>query len=511
MRVAEQREAAAGRPSEATDAPKSRPGRRRKTRKKRDVVGLRVPKALLSVEPPDDEALCGALVRRCQRARQRYLLYVRAKAEQLGAHRRARVCRYYCAVEAFRIAALVHALEGQGIAVGAEGSKWSYRRVIEVGRQLSPYGAEQWVGAIGVEKGDGDSRVTYAFSLLDRARQKLMHDIARLLTPLHPRQFLYKGGDPAFWNWLQSELPKANIVLVTDVPACHHVVDRDLVVKGLPLPSRAVQAQLIDPPKRARLVGPHGAPTGFYPFPSVSYAHTAHSAGDHVGELVPGRGIAPGSALASLAAEVVVRDLLVSIEGAAHCAVAASFADNIIVLLQREEDVEPVKKALVVHGAPLFGNDASKELLRRAEHFPPDKMPAFLGRIPKLTRYGVILRACQSHLDRIETKANADAVDATALDMGDRVTARLKGFGTRHAGDDRAVRHVIDLAWSIALDVGEARGRRARVPPWVAKIEASPLARRCVWLVLSISSAIGPFRRVAAKTIRKIIGERPPS
>ena len=80
-----------------------------------------------------------------------------------------------------------------------------------------------------VEKDTGGERLAVSYGPREYARQILGKFAAEPFALVSDRQFLLRGGVPAMFKWLEANLPKAKVVLTTDVPNCFLSLSRQRV------------------------------------------------------------------------------------------------------------------------------------------------------------------------------------------------------------------------------------------------------------------------------------------
>ncbi len=188
------------------------------------------------------------------------------------------------------------------------------------------------------KKGEDDYRLVLDFGIVNRARQYLVERVIAATADLHPEQYLTRGGVPAAIKRLAAlMLDGYEYAIETDIKQCYPSFSAENMHTALSLPK-----EVIDNVIMAR---------GYNLVPGQSLIHlygpTADDEGDQftlAEKLVEARrGIPHGSAVASLAVEVLLAPVMKALPSVA---IVPSYADNMLTMAKTEEDALSVTQAM---------------------------------------------------------------------------------------------------------------------------------------------------------------------
>lgn len=192
--------------------------------------------------------------------------------------------------------------------------------------------------ARGKLKRDGESyRWIRAGNVFQYARELLAKAAAEAVSEALETQFMSKakGGRQGFENWLRVKLPSAKLVTTLDVPRCFALMKRTSVADALPLPAKVIDQVMFVPMRRTKYLW--AGPKGSTPMDMTAIAQASSS---H-------RGISEGSALSSVASELVLAMALREVASLGDGVHVASHGDNLVVLLDDIDLEEPVTQTLI--------------------------------------------------------------------------------------------------------------------------------------------------------------------
>lgn len=273
---------------------------------------------------------------------------------------------------------------------GPKGEKFNFVDFVAHAEQLDLWKAsDELVLMKPILKGDGKHRWVFQLDTLEAARSRLLLDILARTSKLHPRQFIRQGGIPALEAWLQKSLGGLSWVITTDIPRCFDSLLRGSVDDGHPLPGAVRKAGLYDPMDRAvpLVAGPNGKLVLDHHHPSKD--HFVALSSDK-------RGIPQGAAFSSIVSELVIKKVLEAVEASTEGVLAASFGDNLILLLTEASDRALVRKTLMSIVAEHFGQDVLSELSVRYRETVANEAFVFCGRTYRLSN-GILRRHSLPH------------------------------------------------------------------------------------------------------------------
>lgn len=198
----------------------------------------------------------------------------------------------------------------------------------------------------------------YQLGKIESTRNLLLRQVmAQICQPL-PTQFMSRGGIPKFEQWLTANLPKAKCVFTTDIPSYFFAVKRKSVVSGLPIERQVIQRVLFDVMDRGQplIDGPKGL---------VATAATNIVLSPFVDVSSSDRGIPVGAAASSLASEMVIKTIFEGVIASTDGVMCGSHGDNLIFLLQDDEALPSLRKAIHHQIMKHIGFDVIDELTRR--------------------------------------------------------------------------------------------------------------------------------------------------
>jgi hypothetical protein len=181
------------------------------------------------------------------------------------------------------------------------------------------------------KKGDDDYRLVVDFGIVNRARQYMVERLVAATANLHPEQYLTRGGVPAAIKRVAAlMLDGYDYAIETDIRQCYPSFTAANMHTALSLPKEVIDNVIMA--------------QGYNLIPGDSllylYGHAPDDEGVPrlLGEQIAKarRGIPHGSAVASLAVEVVLAPVLKALPSVA---IVLSYADNILIMAKTKEDV----------------------------------------------------------------------------------------------------------------------------------------------------------------------------
>ena len=344
-----------------------------------------------------------AMVKRCCRKRQRKLskLQALAKTNQRQAKSFA---RQYFASRSVRIAGTYDAWRRLA-PKPVKDQLVPYEEIIGTALSLDMWNAsKEPVFLRPKDRQNGRKRYLPILQLREKARDMIAYDVAKALVELHPNQFLTRGPDHLH-AWLKEYLPKGAVVITTDIPSCHDTIKRSSVIRDVPLSGHVLKAVLMDTKERAvHLVKePKGGSSVLVPF-----------SGDQSSPFVDAgpscRGILTGAALAIYASEIVIKNILIAAENAAPSVHAASWGDNLIIILEKASDAALVYAAVEYAVAQNFGMDVLDGLAHRKQETPLPGAFCYCG------------QWYQMKTDKLVRRIDASRSNAAILKVGMMIT-----------------------------------------------------------------------------------------
>lgn len=208
-----------------------------------------------------------------------------------------------------------------------------------------------------VERADGKWRMTYSFGPIEYARQRLVHQVAKIFVPISASQFMHSGGTPAAAEWLNSNVRSKTWITTTDIPDCFLRQSRMPFESGGFLPKSVMTSVM------------------FVPMAKAKRQHPVLNGGELVSSLqevfycdvgpTPERGLPPGSAPSSLLVDMRLGDLARSAELAAEGVKVGNYLDNFIILAPTKAAADVTFEALC-HGILVeYGADAAEQVRHR--------------------------------------------------------------------------------------------------------------------------------------------------
>lgn len=370
-----------------------------------------------------------------------------------------RVTRWYFLSEPARVATLHDILRRRRVEFGP-GGRLSYRDIVELGRALDVFHAtSDPIRVGGVHRRNGDTRSIFCLSHLDCARHRLASDALRATARLHPRLFLYSGGEQSLRRWLEASLRDTQAVLTTDFPDFYLSLSRERLTSVTPLPRRVTKALLEIPlikttPKDAN----QEQPRQVYPSGLSRKVHCWCSFADWLSAqrtcaqaLRDGWGILPGSPLSQITSQVVLHHIVVQLEDAAEGIEVGCYADNLIILLRDRYAKDVVIEALGQAVRDVIRDDCQKELLGRIRADDPRRGFEFLRYRVKQTRSEVRFSASRSDWEGVDNRF-LDEVDLHDMDT---VVERMLNRTRPLINDGACLRHPLRAAFRAGSVLGE--------------------------------------------------------
>ena len=294
------------------------------------------------------------------------------------------------------------------------------------------------------QKSNGEVRSTFAYGLQEYARQRIAVTAATPFLRLSPRQFQLNGGLNAVWEWLDQNLPNAVRVITTDIPACFCVLDRGHANDDGLLPSAVMRSVLFDP--LASVKGeswkPVSGKNGPIYLKGVSSGYSLQESLNGPGSGQP-RGVPPGAALSSLVAEARLRHILDAVEDVGEGVLAASLADNIIILVSDAELAAASKNALFNAVLAECGEDAAAMLRGRTETINPRKAEISFLKCRVTMEKGKMRRRMtpgkyEEFLCRLAVQSHFNPMSK------ERIKSKIDGWRAAHAYDPNAIHAAIE-------------------------------------------------------------------
>jgi hypothetical protein len=252
-----------------------------------------------------------------------------------------------------------------------------------------------------MEKLNGGERRVFSLDPIQAAISRLALSVSRVLVDLEETQFGSNGGLPALQAWLEDELPLAALVITTDIPNCFAETVRGQVDNGLPLPRRVKEETLHHLMDRAVIL--YRGPLGLEALPGP------------VAELSSPKGGSPqGTALASVAVEVLIRNVLRAVAATSPDVRVASYGDNLIILLRCAADEQSVRIALTKAVRENFGDNVIGELNRRTRCSKPTTWFSYCGREYRRFRNKLLVQMPAQRAERFSVTTHARIEEAMA-------------------------------------------------------------------------------------------------
>lgn len=375
---------------------------------------------------------------------------VRRTSEQNGPRRAQRLSRRLLSSDTARLAAAAAAYERKiGGLLDANGD--ALDAIFAALPTINAFKASQErLVAFPREKLDGSFRWVFSAQFVDHAVGLLVkYALEALVTP-EPTQFMSSGGRAGFERWLRAELPGSALVVTTDIPSCFESLLRDAVISGLPLPAAVKKAVLFDPKDRALFLDV--TPKGLTPMSREKVAVvSAHK-----------RGIPQGTAPASIVSEAMIAPIIRAINDTSPDVCAASFGDNLIVVLRNAKDRSSVVKVLTSSVRNTFGADAIGPLTSRTRITSPRRGVSFCGRDYRLDRGKMRVSLSSARLDRFAVKiavAIQDAQRSKDPAAFGTIKERILGWTAQNAAIAGAVSLAVELLLQLESITSEGGGK----------------------------------------------------
>lgn len=283
--------------------------------------------------------------------------------------------------------------------------------------------------------------------IIERARDIIAYEAAKPLMTFHPNQFGRQGLNKLH-AWLEATLPKGAVVITTDIPSCYDTIKRSSVMRDMPLPKHVMKAVLTDTKERAvHLVKePKGGSTVLAPLSGDTHPSFV-DAGPSC------RGILTGAALASLASDSVIRNVLIAAEESAHGVHAAAWGDNLIVIVEDAKDAARVFAAIEYAVAQNFGMDVVDGLARRKKETELPEPFFFCGQWYSMAGTKLTYKTDSSRTEAAMLKLSMLVSDAKTEKDFEKIERTMIGYAVAN----RHMPGIIAQYMRAAIEVGEKR------------------------------------------------------
>lgn len=361
-------------------------------------------------------------------ARKRLRMMTRALSETRrvsGTRQAKRLSRRFFRSETARLAVAADAYEKKvGNLIDADGDAIS--AVMEAMPLVDPWRpAHKRLHAFPVPKLGEGVRYVYVASFVDHATQLLTKHVTEALVVPEPTQFMSSGGIKALERWLGKELPGAALVITTDIVKCFETVLRAGIEDSLPLPRQVQKAVWFDPKDHALFLT--RTPRGLTPINREEVAEVS----------AVGRGIPQGTAAASAVSEAMIGPILKAIGAISPDVKAASYGDNLIVVLRNAADKAPALEALMSSVQASFGPDVIGPLTSRTKIYAPKDGFSFCGRFYRLSKGKVRAILDEQRRDKWAIKTGVRILDfQRSKDPAEcvRIQNSIDGWATQNGG-----------------------------------------------------------------------------
>jgi hypothetical protein len=224
------------------------------------------------------------------------------------------------------------------------------------------------------KKGEDDYRLVLDFGIVNRARQYMVERLLAATADLHPEQYLTRGGVPAAIKRVASlMLDGYEWAIETDIVKCYPSFSAENMHTALPL-----SKEVIDNVIMARGYNVIPGDSLIYLYGPADDEGDPVSLAENIAEAR--RGIPHGSAVASLAVEVLLAPVLKALPSVA---IVPSYADNMLTMAKTEEDAVSVTQAM---WSALIGHPVGPLTPSLKGEFGPGDTIEFLGH--RLKRIG---------------------------------------------------------------------------------------------------------------------------
>jgi hypothetical protein len=218
----------------------------------------------------------------------------------------------------------------------------SRKRLASIAEVLNPWQPSDEPVRVNIKpKPNGDHRVVMDFGIRQRARQYLVASVLKAVADLHPDQYLTRGGVPAAIDRVTALLHEGyRWTFDIDIKNCYPSFTGTNLEQFIPVQKEVIAnvimaTHLTVTPDHSLLYhfGP-GIAGEDDPGDPVAFKEALSNAR---------RGIPQGSAVASIAVEMLLAEPLKSLGGEAR---VVCYADNMLVMAKSEEDAVSITKVL---------------------------------------------------------------------------------------------------------------------------------------------------------------------
>lgn len=322
-------------------------------------------------------------------------------------------------------------------AVKHKGHKWPARDIVRRGIELDMWHrSNERVLMDLVPNKAGSFRVTYAFGVLEYARQWLANATAKIFAPSSGQLFMHSGGVPAVFRWLEKGVKTTTIAVTTDIPDCFWVMNRNHLEHDGLLPRAVMKSVLFDTMdvgERRKGLEVKGG-TLCSPLQQSAYYGTGP---------YPGRGLPPGAVPASLLTEVRLKSLLDAVENAAEGVLAGAYLDNIIILAPNKQAADASFDALLKAVLSEFGPDAASVVQFRKRLSKAKTGFYYLNDFYRWSKRGLIRRMAEGAYDHFKIKLANEALEKKL--SPEAISRKISGWWQQHRYDPRAAAHAAEL------------------------------------------------------------------
>lgn len=392
-----------------------------------------------------DDTKPAKLLQRALERRQEHLAKLQALAK--ASPRRAKnYVRSYFHSPSVRIAGAYDAW--RRVEKPAEGTAVPYARIFAAAEALDMWNSSsEPVFLRPKDRLNGRKRYVPTRHIIEVARDRIAFEAAKPLMTFHPNQFGRQGLDKLH-DWLEATLPKGAVVITTDIPSCYDTIKRSSVMRDMPLPKHVMKAVLTDTKERAvHLVKePKGGSTVLVPLSGDTHPSFV-DAGPSC------RGILTGAALASLASDSVIRNVLIAAEKAARGVHAAAWGDNLIVIVEDAKDAARVFAAIEYAVAHNFGMDVVDGLARRKQETELPEPFFFCGQWYSMAGTKLTYKTDSSRTEAAMLKLSMLVSEAKTEKDFEKIERTMIGYAVAN----RHMPGIIAQYMRAAFEVGEKR------------------------------------------------------
>ncbi|WP_197418513.1 hypothetical protein [Sphingomonas sp. CCH9-F2] len=246
------------------------------------------------------------------------------------------------------------------------------------------------------------------------------------------------GGRPKFEQWLGENMPTAARVVTIDIPRCFATIRHSSVADALPLPGKVMNEVFFKPRARTKYLKP--ALIG----PLENKAHHAQASSSICG-------IAEGSALSSVAAELVLANVLRDVAAVGDAVRVASHGDNLIVLLADATSEGLVRQVLNASICLHFEANPD-ELAGRISSGPASQPFYFCGRWHRWSEGKLRIKIDPARKDEFVLRTHIAIEEARALNVAaarnkrvQRLRRSVLGWLHQYEGSADLLVEILDL------------------------------------------------------------------